>query len=110
YIIIFSLIIFIGCIYGIIKREIQIDIIFYTKVFLILNIIFLIYSIRYIYYLHIAMPYTNLIEVFNLIKVTHRIDLNFAMACSKEYCYRYKLPMLTEEDIYNICNTTTNLD
>lgn len=110
YTVIFALIIAIGFIYGIIKRKMVIDIIFYSKVFLFLNIIFLIYIYRYIYFLHISIPYANLIKVFDLIEVNHVISLDFAIYCSKEYCLRFELFMLKEEDILNICNTTLDFN
>lgn len=108
YILIFSLILIIGIIYDIIKREININIILYIQIFLYLNLIFLIYSLRYILYLHNASPYFSLINILDLIEVNHKISVNFAIYCAIEYCSRFGLTMMTEHDIVTICSTTTD--
>lgn len=110
YIIIFSLILTIGFIYSIIKRKIFIDIILYIKIFLFLNIIFLIYSFNYILYLHSATPYISLIKILNLVEINHKITVDFAVYCAKEYCSRFGLVMIEELDIVKICNMITDFN
>jgi len=110
YIIIFSLIFIIVCIYDIRQKDIIIDIILCIKIFLFFNIILLICCLKYILYLHNTSPYINLIKIFDLIEIKHKITFEEAIEFSKEYCSKFGLEMIKVDDLTTICNITTDFN